>query len=284
MRQARHGAGENPSAALVSPTRSLRRPYFCIYSFLYPPRRHRWFGLDCPAYPTSYRTQSRTDRRYRRRSRRDGRLRESVPAYVRERRHLRPGCAIVVAFPKSVAAASAKIQNAVLIRIDHQTLAIATARHVASDLERERSRLPGISPVGRPHDGAGLVVPAVRVQAGCQIHPIGIDRVGCQRIHTVFVRIVPTNHIGNRDPAVVRLVPTVCAADIGTRINKIPLCLVEHDAVDIAASGTCIDAVERVRFACYGSMNLLRAWKPGTARNMTVNASRVMCLSLLLLI
>ena len=105
-------------------------------------------------------------------------------------------------------------------------------------------------------------------------------RVGCQCIHTIFVQIVPTNHICDRDPTVVYLVPTVCAADIGTRINKVLLCLVEHDAVDIAASGTRVNAVERVRHAWYGSMTCLRPGKPGTARNMTVNAIRVIFLSL----
>lgn len=59
--------------------------------------------------------------------------------------------------------------------------------HIPSNLEGKLCLFPGIALVGRPQDGAVIGIPVVGVHANCNIHPIGIDGVGRDRINAPVV-------------------------------------------------------------------------------------------------
>ncbi len=170
---------------------------------------------------------------------------------VGEAGDVRPGDAIVGAFPQTVAAAGAVEQDAVLVRIDHEPLAHRASGHIAADFERQRRDLPGVPSVRGTHN-LSVRVPIVRIRAGRHVNAVRIDRVGRQGVHPVLVPVIPADRIGQRDPASRRLLPAVSAPDVGSGIDQVRLGFVENNARHESSARAQLHALPVVSFAACG--------------------------------
>ena len=123
-----------------------------------------------------------------------------VVADVREVGHPRPGDSEVGAAPQSVPLGRTKVDDAVAVGVNGESLTHTTARHVATELERELGPLPCISAVLGAQDRAVVGVPVVGVHTDRGVNPVGIHRVRRDAVHTVPTPLVPANPVKQGNP------------------------------------------------------------------------------------
>src|SRR5262245_23775542 len=161
-----------------------------------------------------------------------------------------PGRAEVRAPPEAVAASGAEIEDAVAIGVNRKALAHRAARHVAAYFERQIRTLKTIAPVGGAKDRPVLTRKFVGVSPGEDIKAVGVYRIGGEAVDARQVPIVEADPIEQRNPAAPALVPSVRAADVGTRVDQVLFGGVEDDARDKASSAADGDVSPCISLGC----------------------------------
>lgn len=129
---------------------------------------------------------------------------------------LAPGLAAVVAAPESVVP-RAEQQRRCVVGVHRQALTETPAVLVAAHLERDADDVPGISAIVAAKDRRGRR----RVHAGGDVHGVRVLRVRRDALDAV-IAVVP-DIVFERNPALLRVLPAVNAADIGPEIGKVLL-------------------------------------------------------------
>ncbi len=156
------------------------------------------------------------------------------PVLDGERGDLAPCRAVVGTAPQPVLAC-AQQQGAVVRGVDRQPFARPAAVLVAAQLERQVGALEGAAAVLGAQDRA-VAGPVVGVGARGEVEPVGVDRIGGQRVDAQQVPVLLAEPVGQRDPLLGPGVPAVGAAHVGTRVQQALLPRVEHQAGDVTAA------------------------------------------------
>ena len=149
----------------------------------------------------------------------------------RETLHPRPGCPEISAAPQPVAPC-AEIENAVLVRIDGQPLAVSAAGFIAPHFERHRRPLPRVPEIGRP-ENFSIAGPWIGIGACGEVDAVGLDRIRGKAVNPHQIRIAPRDPVEQRPPPPRHAVPPVGSTDVGAQIDETGLGAIINDAGDI---------------------------------------------------